>query len=94
MRTSSEARILNVVEVVLDRTPGTTTEALVGWVAFRQIRTFWKGIAVGDDSGGMRISGFWVDMEVEMLTGISNVSSIRPQKRHMLQRGERGRRKC
>lgn len=37
MRTSSEACVLDVVEVVLDGTPGTTAEALVGRVAFRQI---------------------------------------------------------
>ena len=49
MRTSSEACILNVVQVVLEGVPSAATEGLLTRITLGEVRSFRKGVAVDDD---------------------------------------------
>ena len=49
--TGGETHVLNVVEVLADGVPCTTTECLVAWVALGRVSTLGEGITVHNDSG-------------------------------------------
>ena len=49
--TGSEPCILDVVEVLANGVPCTTTECLVAWVALGRVSTLGEGITVHNDSG-------------------------------------------
>ena len=98
MRTSSEACILDVVQVVLEGIPSAATESLLTRITLGEVRSFWKGVAVDnnprDEGGGVSEVGrtrkhathWYIERFLQSAAEAANAEETRERERRRLRR--------